>query len=483
MKKKILCVFLCLITFLSISVSLTACKKDNNRCLYDIEATYNDTENTLYAEMDFTYFNDTENEISTLKFNMFGNAYRQDATIKPVSSAYNSVAYYDGMDYGEMTISEVKNVLSFAISGQDKNILSVTLTKSVFPDEKAEITICFSLKLAKVNHRTGVTKNCVNLGNFYPVLCAYDNGFYECAYYSNGDPFYSVVADYKINLTAPKNLVVASSGEIVSTSAVAQNISYNMELNNARDFAIVMSENFSVATEEYNGVKIFYYYYNDDDFVASLKIAKESFKYYYDFFGKYPYKTLSVTQTGFCYGGMEYPALTMISDRLNRVNYNYTIAHENAHQWWYSAVGNNQLDNAWMDEGLTEYSTVMFYENHSEYGLTREKLIDSMTKSYKAFYSVYNQIFGNANTSMNRNLKDYMSDYEYSNVSYNKGTILFDNLRISLGDDRFKNGLKSYYSKYIYKIAKPEDMAGCFEKMGVDVGGFFASYINGKVII
>ena len=84
---------------------------------------------------------------------------------------------------------------------------------------------------------------------------------------------------------------------------------------------------------------------------------------------------------------------------------------------------------------------------------------------------------------MTRSLKDYLSEYEYRSIAYDKGAILFDTLRTSIGDKRFFAGLKRYYSGYKFKTAEPEDMIGCFEKSGVDVAGFFDSFLSGKAVI
>ena len=84
---------------------------------------------------------------------------------------------------------------------------------------------------------------------------------------------------------------------------------------------------------------------------------------------------------------------------------------------------------------------------------------------------------------MTRHLKDFVSDYEYVNIAYNKGLILFDTLRESIGDERFVAGLKSYFAANCGRIASPEDLIACFEGTGVDVDGLFESFIEGKVII
>lgn len=482
--KKLFNVVIAFLLFFS-TLTIVACEKNNSeRDYYKIDAVYDENTKTLSANMNFVFVNDTDAEISELKFNLFGNAYRENAEYRPVSAGYTSLAYYAGVNYGKLDVESVNgNVAEWKICGKDENILSVTLLESVFPNENCSIEIQYALTLANVNHRTGVTANTVNLGNFYPQLCAYDNGFYECEYYASGDPFYSECADYDITLTVDSSFAVAASGEKEAERAAGNNTVYTYSLKNARDFCFVLGKNFNVIEKKVNDVSVLYYYYGDVSAEENLEISAECIKYFGETFGEYPYKTYSVVQTGFCYGGMEYPALSMVSDALYGINYKYVIAHETAHQWWYSAVGNNQLENAWQDEGLTEYSTVMFFENHPEYKLEKKALVQSAYSAYKSYFDVYSQLKKETDTAMNRKLSEFSGDYEYVNVTYNKGTILFDNLRESLGDNKFKSGLKRYYSEYCYKIAKPENLISSFQKTGVDVVGFFSSYLSGKAVI
>lgn len=469
----------------AVAFTFTACAKDSAKISeYEILAIYDAENKTVTGTADFTYYNNTENEIGDLKFNLYGNAFREGATYSPVSSSYSSKAYYAGASFGGMEITEVTGCSGWNICGEDQNILSVTLLTPVYPEETAKITISYTLKLALVNHRTGVTKNTVNLGNFYPVLCAYTSeGFKECVYSSNGDPFLSECANYKVTLDLPPEYIAATSGKLVDESTAAGRVKRTYELENARDFAVVLSDKFQVATQDANGVQVSYYYYADENPQVSLSAACESIKYFSGEFGKFVYPTMSVVQTGFCYGGMEYPGLTMISDELDSGNTVYTIVHENAHQWWYAMVGSDQLNCAWQDEGLAEYSSLMFFENNPTYGFTRTGLIGSATKAYRAYYSVYNQIFGETDTSMNRNLSEYESEYEYANIAYNKGMILFDMLRRSIGDEKFTAGLKSYFEGNLYKIASYEDLCGTFINAGNDLEGFFNSFIEGKIVI
>ncbi len=479
--KKLLCLLLCAAVFLAGGVFLAGCAPESVRDRYVIEAEYVD--GTLSATMQFTYTNRTETELTALPFNLYGNAFRAEATYPPVSAPYVAKAYYDGRDYGQMQILRVSPCAGWEVGGADENILTVRLEQSLFPGESVAFTVQYELQLAKVDHRTGIAHGAVNLGNFYPILCVYEagKGFYECEYYASGDPFYSECADYSVKLTAPASYVVAASGETLSAAEDGGNKTYEYRLDNARDFAIVLSENFSVLQGESEGVALRYYFLDDPAPEDRLRLLEECFSYFTQTFGRYPYATYSAVQTGFCYGGMEYPGLTMISDSLIGADCDYTLVHETAHQWWYAAVGSNQLEEAWLDEGLTEYSAVLFFENNPAYGLTREKLLQNARTAYGAYCSVQEQIFGRADTTMNRHLRDYTGEYAYVCIAYDKGMLLFDTLRDALGENRFFAGLRHYYAQQCGKLAATEDLCAAFRNAGAT--GVIRSFVEGTAVL
>ncbi len=468
------------------ATAFTACKPKNSEPLtsYNLTAVYDEETRTLTGTADVDFYNAADNEICDLKFNLYGNAFRENSAFPPVSGTYENRAYYDGKNYGAMEISGVEGCAGWNVTGEDENVLCVNLPQPVYPGQRAQVTVSYTLRLAKINHRTGVTENCVNLGNFYPVLCAYSpEGFVECPYYSCGDPFLSETADYTVDLDVPEGYTAAASGLKISESSVDGRLKTRYRLQKARDFAIVLSKNFKTLKREVNGAEVCYYYTSDAAAEASLDAACKSFAYFCDTFGGYAYPTLSVVQTGFCYGGMEYPALTMISEGLSADDNIYTIVHENAHQWWYAMVGSNQLTCAWQDEGLAEYSSLMFFESEPGYGYTRAGLVGEATRSYRAYFSVFNQLNGNADTTMTRNLSSFSSDFEYTNITYNKGLLLFDYLRNALGDKKFKDCLKQYCGQFTGKIATEEDMVALFCESFKDAEGIFSAFTEGKILI
>lgn len=465
--------------------AITACSTKNGEKLssYDIFVIYDEEAQTLSGTVDFTFYNSSDNQLSDLKFNLFGNAFRQGAAYAPVSDTYRVRAYYSGESFGGMEITNVENCAGWTIAGEDENILVVNLTEPVYPEQRVSIKISYTLTLAKVNHRTGVTVNTVNLGNFYPVLCAYTKeGFIECPYYSSGDPFVSECANYSVTIDIPEAYTAASSGVLKSENITDGRRKTQYRLQNARDFAIVLSDKFEVVSENVGGVEVSYYYVSDKNAQASLTAACESLSYFSESFGDYIYPSLSVVETGFCYGGMEYPALTMIASGQDSAENIYTIVHENAHQWWYAMVGSDQLTCAWQDEGLAEYSTLMFFEDHPDYGFTRSGLVLAATRSYRAFFTVYSQLKGEADTTMTRNLGAFTNELEYSNITYNKSLVMFDMLRGAVGNDKFATCLKNYFKANCGDIASPEALIAAFKSCNA-AEEIFTAFIDGKIII
>ena len=459
-------------------------KSENVATRYEITAEYIPENKTLAGTVKVTFENHTSEKLSLLKFQLYPNAYRKNALYRPISTAYADAAYYAGESFGEMVISSVHGSKNWEIMGEDENILYVYLERALFPDDKVVLDISFLTKLANVEHRTGITQNSINLGNFFPILCHFENGsFIENVYYSDGDPFVSACAEYKVRLTLPKEYEVAATGEKIAERMLESKKEYTMSALNVRDFACVLYKNGQVLQEKVGKTEIFYYYYADKAPKQTLDAAKEAFSYYSEKFGEYPYATYTLAETGFCFGGQEYPCLTMLSDSLKTEEKPRAIAHEVAHQWWGGVVGSNQVENAWQDEGLAEYSALCFFEKHEKYGFTRENLTVEALREYRSYYDVYGSVLGRTDTRMTRHLKDFISDYEYKCLAVDKAVVMFDTLRKSIGDKRFFHALEKYYRACAYKVASVGDFVGCFERAGVDVAGFFESFLQGKAVL
>ena len=450
--------------------------------VYTIDAVFNDDDKTLSVAQSVDYVNEYDVELNDLYFHLYPNAYREGARFTPFTAADMVDAYPDGVSYGGINILSLKvdgKEKEINIAGQDEDILVVDFDDCLMPTARVKIDIEYTVTVPNVRHRFGYYNKTVNLGNFYPVACVYEDGEFESSpYYNNGDPFYSTVANYKVSVTAPKKYTAAMSGIGVVTDTEESRKTFASALA-VRDFAVVLGE-FEQISGTADGVGVTYYYYDDADAESSLNASLDSIKTFNSMFGSYPYKSLAVVQTHFLNGGMEYPALVYISDRQKGELYRDTIIHEIAHQWWYGVVGNNQISHAWLDETLAEYSATLFYEKNAGYNVGYSARIADAMKTYALFCERFENT---ADKSMDRRLPEFSTSMEYTVMTYVKGQIMMDSLRKTIGDDAFFKGLKKYYEDNRFKIARPENLIGAFEKTsGKDLMNFFETWLDGKVM-
>ena len=454
---------------------------------YQMDLTYTE-EHMLNGNETLTYTNRTDTTLSFLCFHLYPKAFSEGAVNKPVSTLNEKKAYPNGFSAGDIVINfaKVNGVdATFEYSGTDNNILKLFLGFDLEPLDKVTVLIDFTVQVPNVNHRFGYGENTVNLANFYPIVAVFENGeFILDPYNSNGDPFYSDMSNYEVKLTVPTEFVVSSTGE--QTSAVKEESisTYYLNAKTVRDFAIVLSTKFEVLSNTVDDTLVTYYYYNDDNAQENLQTALDSVKTFNKLFGKYPYKTLNVVKTNFGHGGMEYPNLVYISDEVTGADYKNVIVHEIAHQWWYGVIGSNAFRNAWLDEGLTEYSTALFYEENPDYGIDYNELIKSTNNSYVTFVDLYTEILGKLDTSMNRHIDQYGTEPEYVYMTYVKGMLLFDNLREVVGKNNFLNGLKAYYSENAFNNVNPDNFIAAMEKTCKrELRNYINSWIEGKFVI
>ena len=490
MKRKI--VLLCILSIFLLPLCLFACKpsEEENLPNYQLNLSYDEETHVLNGSEEITFFNFYNNMFENLYFHLYPNAFREDAVNQVVDSTKIDEAYPNGLSYGNIEVQSVTSdgkALVYVIEGKDENILNVSLPCQLYPDEEITITIDFKVSLANINHRLGYGENTINFGNFYPVLAVYEegNGFMTEPYHSNGDPFYSECANYNVEIEYANSFSLAHSGSLISSSQSEERITAKIKGDKIRDFAFVLSDKFKKISSQVNGVTVNYFGYGDDtDLEERLQTSVDALSSFNDMFGDYPYSELNIVKSNFVHGGMEYPQLVLISDEVSGEDVNYVIVHEIAHQWWYSVVGNDEYNHAWMDEGLTEYSTFLFFEQNSQYGLNYDDMIEGALNSYKLFERVYKNITGSVDGSMDRPLDKFNTEPEYVQCVYNKSVLMFDTLRDMVGEKKLLKAFKDYYQEYAFKNASVQMLIASFiDSTHYNLEGFFNSWLQGNVEI
>jgi hypothetical protein len=453
-----------------------------------IDMEYDAATHKLAANQTIAYKNRTGGNLNEIWFHTYANAYKDGAKNPPVTNDEIPKAYPNGKNFGGIAINSVvvgkNNSVIPIVRGDDDTVLVVPIP-NLAPNKVIKITMNYVVQLANIKHRLGWTDDAVNLANFYPVPCVFENNDWaDYPYSSNGDPFYNDVHNFLVKVTTPRNMTIASSGTAQKSKETDDGKkTVTLKSSAIRDFAMVVSRKFKNISKRTKTTLVNYYYLNDDKPDASLDISVKAVETFSNLFVKYPYKQLTVVQTDFLHGGMEYGELVYVSRDLlpeDRENHNYVIVHEIAHQWWYGMVGNNQSATAWIDEGLAEYSSMLFFDNNPEYNFKRETIIDNARKNYSTYVKLVRGVGAELDTTMNRELSDFNTPYEYVYMTYVRGFLLFCDLEKILSKDNLVAALNNFSRDVQFKIATQESLEKSIQnKTGASVNMFFESYLNG----
>jgi aminopeptidase N len=208
----------------------------------------------------------------------------------------------------------------------------------------------------------------------------------------------------------------------------------------------------------------------------ALDHAAETVRLFGTRVGPYPFTELDVVETPTRAGGIEYPGLVVInSSRYETITERteWVVAHEVIHQWWYSLVGNDQVDEPWLDEALTQYSTLLYFEHR----FGAETAADLLQRYFQGPYEALKEDCRDAPAGLP--VAAY-SDEDYGAVVYGKGPLYFHALRQEVGDDQFWTILQTYFTRHRYGVATPEDWLAAVKAVtGQEYRALYEQWIQG----
>ncbi|ABR50828.1 Peptidase M1, membrane alanine aminopeptidase-like protein [Alkaliphilus metalliredigens QYMF] len=449
---------------------------------YKINAVFEEESMGIKAHQELKYLNKHEQTLENIYLHLYPNTFKSKEQA-PFEKEEIDRAYPNGFNPGWveiLSVKEGKNPTDHLIMGTGGTILRVTPKKPLAPGESMNLSIEFEVKLPNAIGRMGYSDSTVNITNWYPILSVYDkNGWNLDPYYPIGDPFYSEVATYEITLMIPTGYELATTGNVMKQKEDGNMKTYEIEAKSVRDFAMVISRFFEVQEAKLGETKILSYSINGLRGEEALQYGVDSLEIFNRLFGVYPYDQLSIVAADFFIGGMEYPNLVMIGRQLYEMEekfpLEYVVVHEVAHQWWYGIVGNNEITEPWLDEALTEYSTLMYFEE--KYGPhIKEQIFEKMIK---AQYHNFTDFEPDKGEGILRSLKEFDSSWEYSSIVYSKGAMFVEELREHMGDEAFMTSMREYFLDYQFKNATTEDFfVVCQRNTSIDLRPLFTQWLE-----
>ncbi len=147
------------------------------------------------------------------------------------------------------------------------------------------------------------------------------------------------------------------------------------------------------------------------------------------------------------------------------------MTREVAYQWWGQTVGLKSFDDAWISQGLAEWSAFAFRES----ALTGAQL-DAAQREEQERALTFEQTASIVRAPAA--LDDQSSAYQ--SIVFYKGAMVFRMLRETLGKDQFRELMQKFLDQYRNKSASIDD----FERLTSKVAGknmryFFAQWVEG----
>ena len=409
--------------------------------------------------------------MSTLSFHCYFNTFSESSTYKPYFEAFAPRIFPGGTKYGAM------NIISVQTSNTDMPyllkdaVLTVTFAEPLKADGEIEISIQFDAFIPEMNHRTGGNLEAMWFGNFIPLLVGFDKKWNPNEYYPAGNPFYSNIANFNVKIVTPADYVVAATGDAMVTETDGKKTSIFVA-KRMRDFAFAIGKSYDVSSVKTDGgVLINLYTFSDGvDTQALMKAAADGIQYFSGILGSYPYSSFDIVETGlFMPCGMSYPMLMFIDSEALTDGVPYVL-HEVGRQWFYNMLGNNQVEESWLSEGFVTYLQERVYK-------TQEQIALAMKNDYNYLRSKISALGNNAN--MSRPLSVYKSWNDYDMVQCTRAKLMVYSLNRLMGDEKFNEFLKAYFSQFIFRTASKKEFIQAAENVyGESLTEFFKGWLE-----
>ena len=444
---------------------------------YELNVDFNDKSSLLDIDQKLIYVNDSEDDLNEMYFNIIPNAYSKGYAYnkkdKSASDSANDMTCVQSIKIGD------KNCKLKRVKG---TVYSLLLPEKLRSGDTLEILMKYKVTIPERQNRFGYYDDEYNVGNFIITPAIYENGEWACnPYVELGDAFYTEIADYKVKINVPDEFKVAATGTLEDGTYYAKDV---------RDFAFFTSNKCEVISDSYDDIDINVYYPKEHEEGAKEAVicAKKSFEIYNELYGGYPYDDFDITMTAqsMGVGGMEYPGLIMISVSEDDLEFAKTdkkyyiermdevVCHEIAHQWFYGIVGDDEVNEPWLDESYANFSEKIYFYKSGKKDYDMEKTIDG----FMTLFEHSKEPVGKS--EFMSSLYDYNRDKDLLYIAiYIKGGKFHYEMFKQLGEAEYLKCLKEYIKTFAFDEVTTDEFIDFWKEKG-DFNKLFKKYLYGN---
>ena len=492
---------------------------------YDMDVRLDTSKKALFGSSQIVYQNNSPDTLYNFYLNLYGNAF-QKGTVKYREYLQNLGRSYRGVKFREIEKYESYydiNAFSIERTGSvisdtfkvDDTILSAKLATGLAPDQSMVISLEWVHYIGNFLERAGRVGKQYNFAQWYPRVVVYDeNGWFDEPFHAEGE-FYGEFGTYKVKMDVPKGYIIGSTGTLtegdpgwkeveVDTSKNFSDWLQNFKDNrikystndrrvvsfyaeNVHDFAWVTSPDFLYEYGSWDGidVHVLYNQKNGKSWTKKVRARTErSLEWLSKKFGPYPYPQVTNTDR-IASGGMEYPMLVMDGSASEGL-----IFHEVGHIWFYGILANNEVREAWLDEGFTSFQTTWYMmDRYGPQGFDLEN--NTSYKDWQKRYWKFDNSLGRRqwgilrfqatgeDEPIARSTYMFKGNRSAGANAYTKPALMLHELKHVLGEKLFLDAMQEYYRRWALKHVNEKRLIDTVEEVtGYDLDWFFRSWLH-----
>ncbi|MCC5925429.1 MAG: M1 family metallopeptidase [Bacteroidetes bacterium] len=487
---------------------------------YTINALYHPDQQMIEGSVAILYQNNSPDTLYTLELDLDLNMHKEGTIrIEPAqvteAITLKRVAV-EGVAYEQSPRGTARyNVNATRLMIVPENVVA--------PGSSVHIEVDFTLHMpqqgagGRVGHDSD---NVLFAGYWYPRMATYDDliGWHPDPFLSRAE-FYHGFGNYNIQISAPADWVVMSTGAFLNPEEVlAKHIleRYNRAAQSDETVHIVTVDDFGYAstlgepgdtltwkfraemvrdmafsatrasfwdgarasigdtkgdgTEEF--IQVHSFWRDSAPYWAkSIEYMQHSITFLSEYTGfPYPWPHMTAVEAGnIIGGGMEFPMMTLIGDYNSRgpaALYSVTL-HEIAHMWIPMIISTDERRYSWLDEGYTVFHTDSGKEDYLPEMNHRE-----MTRQSYIRFALTGQ-----EGEMMRRSDSHDTPMAFRFASYAKPATILTALRGVLGEDTFYRIHQEMHQVWGFKLMSPYDWFAFVEaESGMDLTWFWRSW-------
>ena len=478
---------------------------------YDIDAKYNAKAHSLDATETLTYHNLTGQPLDTFPFHLYLNAFQPTSTWvregkreatrgqdfekwDPKSNGADEIKSFEVVGQGDFT-NQLQFIHPDDDNKDDRTVVQVHLPKPIPLDGYVQFKIKFHDQFPETLERTGWNRDFVLGGQWFPKVGVWWHGAWNCHQFHAYTEFFADFGVYDVKLTVPQYEVVGASG--IEVSSVnnpdgTKTVAYHGE--DIHDFAWTASPHYLIYNDIFQStmgpvkLRIMMQPAHWGQAERHALIAKQTMERFDRWYGPYPYKTLTIVDPdpGSQALGMEYP--TFITGGTNwfmpkgLLLPEGVVEHEFGHQYWYGMVATNEFEDAWMDEGINQYSEAKVMDSifgPSTSVLNLWGITGGERDQDRLFYESVAAL-----DSMAQNGWQYFNYNSYGGITYGKTALILLTLENVIGEDTMRQAMHTYFLRYRFTHPTKEDFLKTIEEVsGKDLRWYFNQAVYGTQVL